>query len=763
MTEHILITQCLQNDFVKPIDKYSVLPNLLHIGYNEAKRLMGEIPEEGPVAKLIEWAYQQDENELEIIHIRDWHDPEDILQKSHLKHFGEHCIKNTGGAEFIFNKNLLAKRKENKIVNALTLNDFQDTNLKTLLEEYKDKAVSIGLIGVWTEAKIFFLAYELSTRYPGFEIGVCSALTASSSVSQHFLALEQMEKLLGVRFFSSVGQFIEFLGGESSEIPLPNTSLVLKIDTDGTYLDETDEKLLRYLFRDCSKVSMKILDGGFSGNKVLGTKSTDLLGHEQVPHVVKIGNQEAIGKERASFEKIQSVLGNIAPHIADFADYGKKGAIKYRYASMGKGISTSFQKRYKEMTIDEIHTVLDTVFVEQLGRFYSAGTPEKCNLFEHYLFSSKWAESVRKKVESLVGSKVYGNKLKFWGEKEIPNLCNFYEYELDNISPKRQDACYFSYVHGDLNGANIVIDKHENVWLIDFFHTSRGHILKDLIKFENDLLYIFTDISTDEEFREALILTDLLLEVKDLAETLVSFSFKSEKIDKAYKVIQILRGFYPELIKIFRNPLQFFIGQLRYAVHTLSFDESNHYQKLWALYTSSRVSDNIIRYLKKNEVLRVDWLEEKDTFNGKLGLTMLPGRRDYDRDLNEDIQALGKEGVTHIISLITDNEYIFYGVENLLDEYKIAGFEVKCLPIIDQGVCTANEISSLINWITENLKIGAKIMIHCVGGLGRSGTVAGCYLKSSGYNSENAVKEVRRVRSPRAIETAVQEEFINKF
>src|SRR5262249_33763921 len=40
----LLFTQCLQNDFVKPVGRYDVVPNRLHVGFAEALRLMGEIP-----------------------------------------------------------------------------------------------------------------------------------------------------------------------------------------------------------------------------------------------------------------------------------------------------------------------------------------------------------------------------------------------------------------------------------------------------------------------------------------------------------------------------------------------------------------------------------------------------------------------------------------------------------------------------------------------------------------------------------------------
>ena len=64
-----------------------------------------------------------------------------------------------------------------------------------------------------------------------------------------------------------------------------------------------------------------------------------------------------------------------------------------------------------------------------------------------------------------------------------------------------------SFIHGDLNGANILIDGRDNVWLIDFFHTRRAHVLMDLLKMENDLLYIFTPVPDEQALRRAFALT----------------------------------------------------------------------------------------------------------------------------------------------------------------------------------------------------------------------------------------------------------------
>ena len=48
-------------------------------------------------------------------------------------------------------------------------------------------------------------------------------------------------------------------------------------------------------------------------------------------------------------------------------------------------------------------------------------------------------------------------------------------------------------------------------------------------------------------------------------------------------------------------------------------------------------------------------------------------------------------------------------------------------------------------------------------GLGRSGMVAASYLTRSGMSAEAAIALVRERRSPRAVETTAQEEFVHRY
>jgi len=768
MSHSILITQCLQNDFVQPLGPYDTLPNLLHVGFDEARRLMGEHPAEGPLALTMKWAYQQPKDKLTIMHIRDWHDPGDLFQAEHLNKFGQHCVMDTEGAEFAFP--ITDPDRETIIVNAIGLNDFLGTTLNDHLEKLAGKETRVGLVGVWTEAKILFLAYDLRSRFPDIQLAVCSALTASSSRATHFMALGQLERILGVRVYHSIGEFTNFLSESQVEIPLPAPGHKdwPKISIEGVdHVSDTDMSLIRYLFRDCREIHLRELTGGFSGNLVLGSESVDMNGHQQVPHVVKIGPDGPIGQERTSFEKVEGVLGNNAPRIVEFADSDGRGALKYRYAAMGGGFSTTFQKLYSAgLPREKTEYYLKAVFSEQLGRFYKAATLEKANLLDYYWFKPDFAERVRKKVERVLGGPAKGETLHLPTGQEFPNPYLFYKRDLKGLLPLANASSYFSFIHGDLNGANIIIDTHDNVWLIDFFHTDRGHILKDLIKLENDILYIFTPVGNADELKEALLLSDHLLQVEDLGRPLPEVEttgLSNTGMKRAYETIRFLRSLYPPLIHDDRNPLQLLIGQLRYAAHTLSFDESNEWQKLWALYTAGWASALLRKRLKERGPLRIDWVDQKYTGAGRLGLTILPGRKDHSRSMVDDLVELKAQGVTHVVTILTHNEFGLYGVENILEDMKETDLETRYFPILDQSVCSIPEICEMVGWLDEKLAGGASIMVHCVGGLGRSGLVVACYLASKGLDADSAIEEVRRARSPRAIESTVQEGFVREF
>jgi nicotinamidase-related amidase/aminoglycoside phosphotransferase (APT) family kinase protein len=769
----VLITQCLQRDFVDPIGPHDPLPNLLHVGYSEAARLLGPEPSAGPMAQLIDWARSLAPDAIDLIHLRDWHDPGDPAQREHLERFGAHCLQGSSGARLVLgmDERALAAANE-RIVDSLTLNDLEGTDLVRQLERIQHahggEPLRVGVVGVWTEAKVSFLLYDLKTRLGIDDLATCSALTASASRAQHFNALAQLEKILGVRCFDSPAEFVDWLR-PGAELDLPHHPLGfeprIRGAGPGTALGPTDRAIVAHLFRDSTQVDLEPISGGYSEALVWRAASQDALGHRQAPAVVKLGPNRAIAQERVAFEQVEAVLGNNAPSVRGFVDLGERAGLKYAYAAMGHGQVRTLQAMFAaQAATRRILSVVRSTFQDVLGPLYAAARYERMPLFEHYQFSPGLASAVRNSVAAVTADSGR-TVLDFPGGMSLPNVCGFYEDFLVHHPLSAHDYHYVAYVHGDLNAANILVDTHRNVWVIDFFHAGPGHVLKDLAKLENDLLYLLTPIEDGSELLEALAITGALRSVADLRAELPDRpdEVRSPQFVRAWEVLQVLRRIGGRLCREDRHPLQLQVALLRYAVHTLSFPEASPLQKKSALAAACSLADQVTRTVEAELTLRVGWIEPGLLETGRLGITLCPGRRDRGRDLGTDLAQLRAEGATRLLCLMTVSELHWAGVPDLGLRAQAAGLTYRRLPVPDQGTPDVADAVDLVHWCREATERGEAVVVTCMGGLGRSGTIVACLLVDAGMSPDAAIAAVRTARGPRALETVAQEDFVVSF
>lgn len=151
---------------------------------------------------------------------------------------------------------------------------------------------------------------------------------------------------------------------------------------------------------------------------------------------------------------------------------------------------------------------------------------------------------------------------------------------------------------------------------------------------------------------------------------------------------------------------------------------------------------------------------------GRLGLTICPGKKDrsrqWDRDLREDLRVIHDWGATTVVTLIEDHEFRLLGIEDLGEEVNRQGMDWMHLPICDVDIPDERfEIAWEIAGPTLHRRVdnGEGILIHCRGGLGRTGVVAGLILVERGFDPRDAINQVRAVR-PHAIETRAQERYV---
>jgi protein-tyrosine phosphatase len=110
-------------------------------------------------------------------------------------------------------------------------------------------------------------------------------------------------------------------------------------------------------------------------------------------------------------------------------------------------------------------------------------------------------------------------------------------------------------------------------------------------------------------------------------------------------------------------------------------------------------------------------------------------------------------------------EHSDLGIAGLLQKAEEEGIEVLHLPIPNYGVPAdpeADDYRPLIEDVVERLERGKTVVIHCRGGLGRSGMVAASVLVALGRPAGEAIEIVREARKG-AIETPDQEDRVRWF
>ena len=139
---------------------------------------------------------------------------------------------------------------------------------------------------------------------------------------------------------------------------------------------------------------------------------------------------------------------------------------------------------------------------------------------------------------------------------------------------------------------------------------------------------------------------------------------------------------------------------------------------------------------------------------GKLLAGHFPGSQDPE-EMRQKLLRLVEVGIRRVINLQEANERDSSGYPFVPYERELQQLAVKRnveatmvrMPIRDMGVPSQKEMRAILDEIDRSMAQNLPVYVHCWGGVGRTGTVVGCYLARHGIATDwDALRKIKSLR-----------------
>ncbi len=365
----------------------------------------------------------------------------------------------------------------------------------------------------------------------------------------------------------------------------------LDLDHQQTVMTELEE-LLRKLFRRELQVKGHYLSPGRGGSGVVLMRPI-VEGTPGQYVVVKFGQRDNIAKELQNYNLyVKPFVGRWATQLIDIGDKPeetlKLGGLKFSFTGISKDNPRDFNTFYRDPTTtqEQINNSLQYLFNDTCTNWYNAKRdwpdPNPDTLAQTYeaqlTLDQPYQQQKRvNALNQLANGQTFGglaferqepDKIKVHLGKQsfvLPEPLQFVQKQRADF-PVPQFECR---THGDLNGRNMFVDEDGRVWLIDFFKTRWGPVLRDFGELETVIKFELSktqDLTALYDFEKALFTPDSF----DHPVDLVTRFQHIDDLNKAGATITRLRALAQDKFES-SDMKEYYVGLLFYALKVLTW------------------------------------------------------------------------------------------------------------------------------------------------------------------------------------------------
>jgi len=131
--------------------------------------------------------------------------------------------------------------------------------------------------------------------------------------------------------------------------------------------------------------------------------------------------------------------------------------------------------------------------------------------------------------------------------------------------------------------------------------------------------------------------------------------------------------------------------------------------------------------------------------------------------VDDEFAGLRRLGVDRLVSLLEFHEQHELGLANESRFCEKHGMLFSSFPIPDRGFPDMGSAAELVESLFADIHAGEHAVVHCRGGIGRSGLIASAILIRAGHAADRALQMVSEARGVQIPDTEEQEHWVRSF